>query len=297
MGRVKKLLLLAVLTLLPAAGASAEDKPPVEIQVKSEDKPATCENALGVSRVAEVDTKGGALFGDQYPRTTLLQKGEVVLTFDDGPHPTYTKEILAALAAQCTKATFFNVGEMVKQFSDVAREVQAQGHTIGTHTWSHPNLGGLSLEGAKSQIESTIAAENAVLPNGVAPFFRFPYLSDPKRVREYLATRNIAVFSTDVDSLDYRTKAPDKIVDNVLKGLIKVDRGIILFHDIHEQTVKALPTVLKELKSHGFKVVHLVPKSQVEVVVIAEPSKAEASQERRSYRHARYAKHRRYAKR
>ncbi len=302
---MKMLLPLAVLMLLPAAGALAEDKPQVDAQVgpqaasqvKPEDKPANCEEALGVSRVAEVDTKGGALFGDQYPPTTLLQKGEVVLTFDDGPHPTFTKEILAALAAQCTKATFFNVGEMVKQFPDVAKQVQAEGHTIGTHTWSHRNLGSVSLEGAKSQIESTITAENAILPNGVAPFFRFPYLSDPKRVREYLATRNIAVFSTDVDSFDWRTRAPDKIVDNVLKGLIKTDRGIILFHDIHEQTVKALPTVLKELKSHGFKVVHLVPKSQVEVVALAEPPKAEASQGRRAYRHARSVKHRRYAKR
>jgi len=281
---VKKLLLLAMLTLLPA------------VALRAEDKPANCEDALGVSRVAEVDTTGGALFGDQYPPTTLLQKGEVVLTFDDGPHPTYTKQILAALAAQCTKATFFNVGEMVKQFPDVAREVQAQGHTIGTHTWSHPNLGGMSLEGAKSQIESTIATENAALPNGVAPFFRFPYLSDPKAVRAYLASRNIAVFSTDVDSFDWRTKAPDKIVDNVLKGLIKVDRGIILFHDIHEQTVKALPMVLKELKSHGFKVVHLVPKSRVEVIALAEPPKAEASHGV-SHRHARYSHHRRYAKR
>jgi peptidoglycan/xylan/chitin deacetylase (PgdA/CDA1 family) len=299
-----------VLTLLPAAAARAEDASqagtqgtlPAAVQttppatVKAEEKPANCEDALGVSRVAEVDTTGGALFGDQYPPTTLLQKGEVVLTFDDGPHPTYTKEILAALAAQCTKATFFNVGEMVKQFPDVARQVQAEGHTIGTHTWSHRNLGSLSLEGAKSQIESTIALENAALPNGVAPFFRFPYLSDPKAVRAYLASRNIAVFSTDVDSFDFRTKAPDKIVDNVLKGLQKVDRGIILFHDIHEQTVKALPTVLKELKSHGFKVVHLVPKSHVEVIALPEPPKAEASSGRAHHR-AHYAKHRRYARR
>ena len=108
--------------------------------VRSEDNLTKCADTLGVSRVAEVDTTGGALFGDQYPPTTLLQKGEVVLTFDDGPHPTYTKQI-EALAAQCTKATFFNVGEMVKQYPDVAREVEAEGHTIGTDTWSHPNRG------------------------------------------------------------------------------------------------------------------------------------------------------------
>jgi len=280
---LKKLLLLVALALLPAAGALAEDAapgaaqpaPPATAPSKPDDKAAACADALGVSRVAEIDTTGGAQFGDQYPPTTLLQKGEVVLTFDDGPHPTYTKEILAALAAQCTKATFFNGGEMVKQFPDIAKEVQAEGHTIGTHTWSHRNLGALSLEGAKSQIESTITLENSVLPNGVAPFFRFPFLSDPKKVREYLASRNIAVIGIDVDSFDYRTRGADKIVDNVLKGLQKVDRGIILFHDIHEQTAKAIPTVLKELKSHGFKVVHLVPKQHVEVIAQVEPPKAE----------------------
>jgi peptidoglycan-N-acetylglucosamine deacetylase len=279
----------------PPTAAQPAPPPPTADAAKPEAKPASCEDTLGVSRVAEVDTSGGGQFGDQYPPTTLLQKGEVVLTFDDGPHPTYTKEILAALAAQCTKATFFNVGEMVKQFPDVAKQVQAEGHTIGTHTWSHRNLGGTSLDGAKSQIESTITLENSVLPNGLAPFFRFPYLSDPKKVREYLASRNIAVFGIDVDSYDYKTKGADKIVDNVLKGLQKVDRGIILFHDIHEQTAKAVPTVLKELKSHGFKVVHLVPKTRVEVVATAEPTKAEASSGH-ARRHARSSRHRRYAK-
>jgi peptidoglycan/xylan/chitin deacetylase (PgdA/CDA1 family) len=275
---MKRLLIVAALALLSPTGPRAEDKP------------ADCANALGVSRVAEVDTKGGGAYGDQYPPQHLLQKGEVVLTFDDGPHPTYTKEILAALKAQCTKATFFNVGEMVKQFPDVAREVQAEGHTIGTHTWSHPNLGALSLDRAKVQIESTIATENSTLAKGVAPFFRFPYLSDPKRVREYLATRNIAVFGIDVDSLDYRTKSPDQLTNNVLKGLIKTGGGIILFHDIHAVTAKALPNVLDELKRHGFHVVHLVPKSQVEVIALAEPPPSKEPKHRHSHRHRRYAR-------
>ena len=275
---MKRLLMLAALVLLAPA------------QPRAEDTAADCKDKLGVARIAEVDTKGGGLYGDQYPPQHLLQKGEVVLTFDDGPHPTYTKEILAALKAQCTRATFFNVGEMVKQYPDVAREVQAEGHTIGTHTWSHPNLGALSLDGAKRQIESTIATENEVLPNGVAPFFRFPYLSDPKRVRAYLAERNIAVFGIDVDSSDYRTKSPDKLTDNVLKGLIETGGGIILFHDIHAVTAKALPNVLDELKRHGFHVVQLVPKSQVEVVEVSEPPPAKRSKHRRSHRRHRHAR-------
>jgi len=270
---MKRLLIVAALSLLSPA------------QPRAEDKAVDCKNALGVSRIVEIDTKGGGLYGDQYPPQHILKKGEVVLTFDDGPHPTYTKQILAALKAQCTKATFFNVGEMVKQYPDVAREVQAEGHTIGTHTWSHPNLGRMSLERAKSQIERTIATENAILPNGVAPFFRFPYLSDPKRVRTYLAGRNIAVFGTDVDSEDYRTHKPSRITDNVLKGLIKTHGGIILFHDIHPQTVKALPNVLAELKRHGFHVVQLVPKSPVEVVAVSAPPAKSKPHHRRHHRH------------
>jgi peptidoglycan-N-acetylglucosamine deacetylase len=275
---MKRLLVLAALVLLSTAPARAEDSA------------ADCKDALGVSRVVEIDTKGGGAFGDQYPPEHLLQKGEVVLTFDDGPHPTYTKQILAALKAQCTKATFFNVGEMVKRYPDVAREVQAEGHTIGTHTWSHRNLGALSLDGAKREIESTISTENGILPNGVAPFFRFPYLSDPKRVREYLAGRNIAVFGIDVDSFDYRMHKPDKVVDNVLKGLIKTGGGIILFHDIHEVTAKALPTVLVELKRHGFHVVQLVPKDHVEVVAVSEPPPSKHVTHRRSHHRHRYAR-------
>ena len=244
--------------------------------VRSEDNLTKCADTLGVSRVAEVDTTGGALFGDQYPPTTLLQKGEVVLTFDDGPHPTYTKQILEALAAQCTKATFFNVGEMVKQYPDVAREVEAEGHTIGTHTWSHPNLAALSLETATKQVESAFSIEDQTLNHGVAPFFRFPYLSDAQSVRKYLARRSIAAFSIDVDFSDWRTKSPDRIVANVRNGLLKSGGGIILFHDIHEQTARALPRVLKELKEHNFKVVQLVPKAPIESIAIGEPAIEEA---------------------
>ena len=164
---------------------------------------------------------GGGEYGEQYPPRPLLEKGEVVLTFDDGPHPIFTPEILAALDAQCTKATFFSVGRMLKNFPDVARQVQAEGHTVGTHTYTHLNLGGTSLGGAEQQIESTINIAEATLPNGVAPFFRFPYLSDPKRVRDYLAKRNIAVFGIDVDSFDWRVRTPEKVMHNVFTTLDK----------------------------------------------------------------------------
>jgi peptidoglycan/xylan/chitin deacetylase (PgdA/CDA1 family) len=254
-------LLLALLTVLPATAALAD--------------PQNCEGKLGVSRTAVIDPANGAIFGDQYPPTKLLEKGEVVLTFDDGPHPKFTRQILADLAAECTKATFFNVGEMVADYPDISREVEAAGHTIGTHTWTHPNLASLSPERAHRQIESTFSILERTLSHGVAPFFRFPYLSDPKEVREYLADRGIAVFGIDVDSSDWRTHSPEGIVANIKKGLEKTGGGIILMHDVHEQSMKALPAVLELLKKGNYKVVHLVPKSHVEVYAYGPPGKAE----------------------
>lgn len=229
-------------------------------------------DVLGVSRSVEIDATGGPRFGDQYPPETLLQPGEVVLTFDDGPHPVFTKEILDTLASQCTKATFFNVGEMAKQFPEVVRMVHAQGHTIGTHTWSHANLANRSLPRATEQIEAAIRIENEILPGQVAPFFRFPYLSDSKATLGYLAGRNIATFSIDVDSVDYRARTPDRVLRNVMNGLAKTHGGIILFHDIHGVTAKALPLVLAELKAGNYKVVHLIAKTAVTPTVDAPPA-------------------------
>jgi peptidoglycan/xylan/chitin deacetylase (PgdA/CDA1 family) len=247
---MRRVLVAAIVLLLSTEFALAAD--------------AVCDPAgkdvLGVSRTIEIDAAGGPRYGDQYPPETLLQPGEVVLTFDDGPHPVFTQDILETLASQCTKATFFNVGEMAQRFPDVVRTVHAQGHTIGTHTWSHANLAHRSLPRAAEQIEAAIRTENEILPGQVAPFFRFPYLSDSKATLGYLAGRNLATFSIDVDSADYRTKTAERVVRNVMNGLAKTHGGIILFHDIHGVTAKALPLVLVELKAGNYKVVHLTAK-------------------------------------
>lgn len=297
---MNKLLLVAAF-LLPAAVAVAEPNvhsvnavteaaPAAATQASPEAKPVIdCTDKLGVSRVAEVDTTAGGEYGEQYAPTKLLEKGEVVITFDDGPHPVFTREIMSALAEQCTKATFFNVGQMIKNFPDIAKEVQAAGHTVGTHTWSHRNMGSVSIDRAKAQIESAINIADATLPEGVAPFFRFPYLSDPKRVRDYLASRHIAVMGIDVDSFDWRDRKPEKIFKNVFGTLDKTGGGIMLFHDIHPQTAKIIPTVLAELKARGYKVVHLVPKSRIETVASAEPE-ATRNPLRRHKHHRRAAK-------
>lgn len=298
---MKKLLLVATL-MLPALVARAETEaarlaaaPEEAVAATADsatnavtDQSINCSDGLGVSCVAEVDTTGGGEYGEQYRPTPLLQDKEVILTFDDGPHPTHTREILDALAAECTKATFFYVGRMLKNFPEVARQVQAEGHTVGTHTYSHRNLGATSLGSAEQQIESTFNIADDVLPNGVAPFFRFPYLSDPKRVRNYLAKRNIAVFGIDVDLWDWRVRTPEKVISNVLTGLDRKGKGIILFHDIQARTARAMPQMLAELKKRGYKVVHIVPKSKLEAVAAVEPV---SPKQRKRARHRRPAKH------
>lgn len=169
-------------------------------------------DALGVSRVVEIDTTSPTRFGNmQYKDIDFLKPGEVVLTFDDGPLRRYTLEVLNALEAHCTKATFFMVGRMAVNDPAVVQEIDRRGHTVGTHTWSHRNLGSISQAAGEKEIELGISAISAALGKPVAPFFRFPYLSDPRRMMDYLHKREQNIFSIDVDSLDYRTKSGDEI--------------------------------------------------------------------------------------
>ena len=223
------------------------------------EEPQACPRpgTLGVSRVLTIDATGGPWFGAPHGDKDVLQPGEVVLTFDDGPAPHTTRPILAALAAQCTKATFFMIGEMAAEYPNVVHEVAEQGHTIGTHTWSHPNLARLGGEQAKGQIERAFTAVEKAAGVKIAPFFRYPYLSESKTAISYLKSRNVAQFAIDIDSFDWRTRSPQAVVRRVMAGLAHEGRGIILMHDIHASTVGALPELLSELQAKGYKVVHL----------------------------------------
>src|SRR5215470_770828 len=107
-------------------------------------------NALGVSRVVEVDTTGGPGFGFEHFKThDFLRPNEVVLTFDDGPWPRHTPQVLAALAAHCTKAIFFAIGKHSMWEPGILKQVAAAGHAVGSHTWSHKDLSKLSIDEAK----------------------------------------------------------------------------------------------------------------------------------------------------
>lgn len=216
-------------------------------------------NALGVSRIVDINAARGPRFGAQYHESSFLQDGEVVLTFDDGPHPKYTVPILDALDEHCTKATFFMVGRQALAFPQYAREVGRRGHTIGTHTWSHRNLARSSAEQMRAEIELGVSAVQVALGGPTAPFFRFPYLAAPNTAQHMLQDRDTANMSIDVDSHDYRTRSPSRVISNVMNGLKMRRKGIILFHDIQPSTALAIRQLLAELKSHGYRVVHMRP--------------------------------------
>ena len=229
---------------------------------------ANCANpdALGVGRVVEIDTTGGPSFGfEHFKQLDFLEPKEVVLTFDDGPWPGNTPAVLKALDDECTKAVFFPIGKHATYHPEILRQVLAAGHTVGAHTWSHANLNGKKMteQMAKDEVEKGFSAVKWALGTNPSPFFRFPQLEHNPQTMTYLGSRNVAMFSCDLDSFDFRKESsPDKIVNTVMTKVDKLGKGIILMHDFQKHTAEALPTLLRRLKAGGYKVVQMKAKTQ-----------------------------------
>lgn len=222
-------------------------------------------NAMGVSRVVEIDTTGGPGFGSQHFKTfDFLRDHEVALTFDDGPWPS-TPAVLKALADQCLRATFFPIGKHATYHPEILKQVIAAGHTVGSHTWSHADLQAVmkksGQDAAIEEIEKGASAVRMMAGAPIAPFFRFPDLRHPPEMLTYLGGRNIASFSTDIDSFDFKIHKPEELTRSLIAKVIKNGKGIILMHDFQKGTSIALPQILSELQKNGFKVVHMVPKN------------------------------------
>jgi len=224
-------------------------------------------DALGVSRVVEIDTADGPGFGfEQFKAYDFLREHEVVLTFDDGPWPGNTSAVLKALADQCTKALFFPIGKHAMWHPEILKQVAAAGHAVGSHTWSHADLSKLTIDQAKEEFEKGASAVHAALGGPEASFFRFPGLQQPPEVVAYLGTRNIGIFSTDIDSFDFRMHKPEQVIASVMGKLKKRGKGIILMHDFQHPTSLALPELLAQLKASGFKIVQVRGKDPVKTL-------------------------------
>jgi peptidoglycan/xylan/chitin deacetylase (PgdA/CDA1 family) len=258
----------------PDTAAQPAEQPATPVQTAASNCPGN-PNALGTSRVLAIDPADFKRIGHmQYPDSLPLQDKEVVITFDDGPIPPYSNQILDILASQCVKVTYFLVGEMARAYPSIVRHEYEAGHTIGTHSEHHPlHFGELPPERMRSEIDVGISDVAAALGDTryMAPFFRLPGLDRSNRVEDELAARHLILFSSDTLADDWRHIGPEQIRSLALKRLQALGKGILLLHDIHAKTVAALPGILKDLKDNGFRIVQVVPSASYEIAMANKP--------------------------
>ena len=177
----------------------------------------------------------------------------IAITFDDGPHGTLTPKLLDLLAARKIKATFFVVGQCVAEYPAIVARAAREGHEIANHSWSHPNLGKMSDEGVKRELQKTDDAIKAA--SGVRPtLLRPPYGSITARQKAWIHdTLGYRTIIWDVDPLDWKrpgvSVVTSRIVNETRPG------SIILAHDIHPPTIEAMPATFEQLQTKGFKFV------------------------------------------
>jgi peptidoglycan/xylan/chitin deacetylase (PgdA/CDA1 family) len=223
------------------------------------------QGALGTSRILAVDAATTPRVGlKSFPQTLPLGDHEVVLTFDDGPWPATTSRVLAALADECVRATFFLIGKSASAYPDLVRRIATEGHTVGHHTWQHRILSRIKPGEATAEIDRGIAADEMAL-HGVAstrpstPFFRFPGFAMTPATLDLLQSRGIAVFGADLWASDWNRMTPAQELKLLTDRLKVTGKGIILLHDTKAQTAAMLPAFLHYLRDNHYAVVHLVP--------------------------------------
>ncbi|WP_442896215.1 polysaccharide deacetylase family protein [Bradyrhizobium sp. AZCC 2289] len=231
--------------------------------------PCSNPEALGVSRVVAVDTTAGPGFGfEHFKQFDFLNDKEVVLTFNHGPWPKNTAAVLKALADECTTGIFFPIGKHATYYPEILRQVAAAGHSIGSATWSNANLNSKKLteQERKDEIEKGFSAVKWALGSEPSPFFRFPALQHPPEMVTYLGTRNIAVFSCDLDSFDDRAVNSQKIIEETMRKIKILDKGIIMLADFQQHTGEALPELLRKLRTGGYKIVRVKAKAPLQTI-------------------------------
>jgi peptidoglycan/xylan/chitin deacetylase (PgdA/CDA1 family) len=228
-------------------------------------------DALGTSRILKVDAATTPRVGlKSFPLTLPLADHEVVLTFDDGPWPPTTTRVLAALARECVRATFFLIGKSASEYPQLVRRIAAEGHTIGHHTWSHRSQKRIKPSEATEEIDHGISAVEMAL-HGVAtttpgtPFFRFPGFESTPATLDLLQSRGIVVFGADFWASDWNPMTPNQELKLITDRLKAAGKGIILLHDSKARTAAMLPAFLTYLKYNGYHVVHLEPASPAAV--------------------------------
>ena len=178
-----------------------------------------------------------------------LEKKKVALTFDDGPHPQYTPEMIAGLKERNVKATFFLLGQEVEKYPEIVKQLHEEGHQIGNHSYKHAQLSKLSMEQACQQVTRT--NEMIFDITGVYPSYIRPPFGDWHEKLD--CEVNMVEVLWDVDTLDWSSKNHAQIVNKVLKNIKEND--IILMHDGYETSVTAAMEIIDTLKKQGYEFV------------------------------------------
>jgi len=175
----------------------------------------------------------------------------IALTFDDGPHATLTPKLLDLLAAHHMRATFFVVGQNAADHPDILRRAIREGHEIANHSWSHPNLGKMSDEAVRREVQKTDDAIFAAI--GKHPtLLRPPYGSITARQKRWIHDDfGYRIIIWDVDPLDWKRPGPSVVCNRILKETRP--GSIVLAHDIHPPTLEAMPATFDQLDRKGFK--------------------------------------------
>src|SRR6266496_1757551 len=191
-------------------------------------------HVLGTSRILNVDAATYPRVGlKSFPQSLPLEDHEVVLTFDDGPWPGTTPKVLAALAHECVRATFFLIGKPASAHPNLVRRLAAEGHTIAHHTWTYHNLKYMKPEAAIGEIDKGIAAVETALHGKATttpgtPFFRFPFVNMTPATLDVLQKRGIAVFGADLWASDWLPMTQAQQLKLLTDRLQIARKGIIL---------------------------------------------------------------------
>ncbi len=190
---------------------------------------------------------------EEVETTVLRPDGKyIALTFDDGPSSKVTPRVLQTLKQHEAKATFFMLGSRVEMYPNIAAQVAAEGHEIANHTFSHPNLKKLTHKEMREEIDKT----NSIIEvaTGItATLFRPPYGVYNQDILNYTNANNYTTILWSVDSLDWKSRNPAKIKEEILNNVS--NKSIVLMHDIHTATAEALPELLITLKKEGYEFV------------------------------------------
>jgi len=210
--------------------------------------PVNCEGGLGVHRT--VTLKAGST-----PLAEQLQPGEVVLTFDDGPDLFRTRPVLDLLASECTQASFFLIGTQAEKHPSIVRDILAHGHTVGSHSWSHPDLSKIPLDQALVDIRRGHAAVKAAAGQNVA-FFRFPFISATPDLYAAIAADGLIDVTVTIDGQDWTDLQAGQSAAIIMSKLeANQRRGIVLLHDPYFRSDERARFLLNSLKTEGYRVV------------------------------------------